>query len=170
MSDTDTPTSYLSDIPWREDRPRSLVVCCADGRLQNSVDDFLRRLGVDDYDRLYAPGGPAALADGASEYTRANVFRADLEMLFRAHGIERVILISHGAAPDGPADAGCAHYKRVMPGRSNADMAQRQIADMAEVKRYIAAGFPALDVQAYRAEVQAGRRVHFLAIADARHA
>ncbi len=42
------------------------------------------------------------------------------------------------------------------------------IRDMVEVKRYITAGFPNLDVQAYRAEVQADNRIHFLTIADAR--
>ena len=170
-NETIIPSSYLSDIPWRENRPRSLVVCCSDGRLQNSIDDFLHNhLGVDDYDRLYAPGGPGALAESSGENTRANVFRDDLEMLFRAHAIEQVILIFHGAAEDGPSDACCAHYRRIMPGQSNTDMAHRQIADMTEVKRYITAGFPHLDVQAYRAEVQADHRIHFLTIADARRA
>lgn len=162
------PSSYLSDIHWREKRPRALVVCCSDGRLQNSIDDFLHnQLGVDDYDRLYAPGGPAVLAESSLEYTHANVFRGDLEMLFRAHAIEQVILIFHGAAEDGPSDACCAHYRRVMPGQSNADMTRQQVSDMIEVKRYITAGFPKLDVQAYRAEVQADHRIHFLSIADA---
>lgn len=169
MNTETTPLpSYLSEVRWNVGRPHTLVVCCSDGRLQKSIDDFLHnRLGVDDYDRLYAPGGPAALAHGSSEARRASVFRTDLELLFRAHAIEQVILIFHGAADDGPEDACCAHYRLAMPGQSHAAMTQRQLGDMTEVLGYITAGFPRLDVQVYRAEVQADRRVRFLTLAEA---
>ena len=52
---------YVSERRWSEERPRVLVVACSDGRLQEAVDDFLQNhLGILDYDRLYAPGGPGA--------------------------------------------------------------------------------------------------------------
>jgi hypothetical protein len=166
-STTVKPAPYLSDIHWRTERPRSLVVCCSDGRLQKSIDDFLHnRMGVDDYDRLYAPGGPAVLADSGSEYVRANMYRRDLEFLFKAHRIEQILLIFHGAADDGPKDGGCAHYVRMMPGATHADMYRRQAADAAEVLRYIASVAPGLEVQVYRAEVQADLRVKFLNLAE----
>jgi hypothetical protein len=168
-STTINPAPYLSDIHWRTERPRSLVVCCSDGRLQKSIDEFLHdRLGVDDYDRLYAPGGPAVLAESNSEYTRASIYRHDLEFLFKAHRIEQVLLIFHGAADDGPKDGGCAHYVRSMPGANHAEMGRRQSADAAEVLRYIAGIAPSLEVQVYRAEVQADLRIKFLNLAEER--
>lgn len=54
-----------------------------------------------DYDRLYALGDPAALADSSSEFTRSILFRRDCAFLFTSPRIENVVLIFHGAAEDG---------------------------------------------------------------------
>jgi hypothetical protein len=172
MADTSTALpSFLSDVRWSSGRPRALVVCCSDGRLQRSIDDFLgRRLGVVDYDRLHAPGGPAVLSDAGAEYVRANVYRREMEFLFRAHRIEQVLLIFHGAADDGPEEGGCAHYRRLLPGGTHADTARRQATDAVEVCRHLAAVAPGLDVQVFRAEVQADLRVKFLTLAGPRWA
>ena len=52
-------TAYISQSRWDVERPRILVACCSDGRLQEAIDEFLQNhLHVRDYDRFYAPGGP----------------------------------------------------------------------------------------------------------------
>ena len=158
--------AYASAQPWSAQRPRSLVICCSDGRLQTSIDDFLHNhLGVDYYDRLYAPGGPGALAEGGSEFLRADLFRRQYEFLADAHAIEQVILIFHGAADDGPADAVCAHYRRLMPHDDNAHIQQRHLDDLSDILRHVFhAGSTALDILAFRAEVQADNHVRFVSL------
>lgn len=160
----DTATkSPVSQQRWSAERPRVLVVCCSDGRLQEPIDEFLQNhLNILDYDRLYTPGGPAALSDSCSEFTRADIFRRDLSFLLTAHGVTRVILIFHSAAPDGPDEAVCAHYLRTMPGRSREQIAERQMVDLAEAVREVAKVSSAITVAAYRAEVMADRRVRFV--------
>jgi hypothetical protein len=154
---------YVSENHWSPERPKSLVVCCSDGRLQKSTDEFLQNhLGIVYYDRLYAPGGPAALADSSGEYMRSNLFRSDMKFLFDAHAFSQVILIFHGAADGGPTDGVCAHYRRLMPGRSNAEIAQRQEIDKADVLRHLAVVASHLDILVYRAEVLPDLRIKFV--------
>ena len=50
---------YTSQARWTPERPRVLVACCSDGRLQEAIDEFLQTyLSVVDYDRFYALGEP----------------------------------------------------------------------------------------------------------------
>ena len=157
---------YTSDAHWSHARPQSLVICCSDGRLQKSADEFLQnRLGIFYYDKLYAPGGPAALAESSAPDTRAELFRSDMKFLFDAHAFSRIILLFHGAAGNGPADGVCAHYRRLIPDGSYDEVARRQAADKANVLRYLAATAPDLQVEAYRAEVLPDLRVQFVELA-----
>ena len=154
---------YTSKSQWTPERPRVLVACCSDGRLQEAIDEFLQtHLGVRDYDRFYAPGGPGALTPGGYEFLRATQYRDDLAFLVRAHGVEELLLIFHGAAPDGPAEATCAHYKRVHPGLSAAAVREQQGQDLADLRMYLEGLRLSVRVRAYRAEVRADRRVQFV--------
>src|SRR5262245_2012837 len=99
------------------ERPHVLVVACSDGRYQIALDDFLRNhLGITDYDRMYVPGGPGALASSSLSCFRGDQFRQDTAFLIERHGVERIVLIFHGPLlKDGPIEAVCADYDRKMP-------------------------------------------------------
>lgn len=147
---------------WKPSRPRTLVVACSDGRLQESVDEFLeRRLGVVDYDRLYSPGGPGALAVSSSDI-RTDQLRRELKFLMEAHKIEEIVLLFHGADRTGPEHAVCAHYKRILPGASRSQVAAQQHQDAAEALQVISEIAPRVMVHVYRAEVRGDTSIHFV--------
>jgi hypothetical protein len=145
-----------------------LVIACSDGRLRKAVDDFVQNhLGILDYDRLYAPGGPGALATSGFELLRSNTFRRDCTFLMEAHGVEHVILIFHGPAPGGlgPEQAACADYRRKLPSKTPDELSTQHETDTREVVRatfgrYLDTGRTRLSV--YRAEVLADHRVRFV--------
>ena len=98
---------------WDPDRPRILVAACSDGRLQEATDAFLARaLGVRQYDRLYLPGGGGALSASGAEFLRATGVRRECRFLIDAHRVEHLVLLFHGPAVGGPAEAVCADYRR----------------------------------------------------------
>ncbi|MGI4792185.1 MAG: hypothetical protein ACRYFS_25455 [Janthinobacterium lividum] len=154
---------YTSKSRWTPERPRVLVTCCSDGRLQEAIDEFLQiHLSIVDYDRFYAPGGPGALTPGGYEFLRATQYRDDLAFLVRAHKVEELLLIFHGAAPEGPEEATCAHYKRVLPGASAAAVREQQTQDLADLQMYLSGLRLTVRIRAFRAEVIADRRVQFV--------
>jgi hypothetical protein len=155
--------AYTAKNLWMSERPRALVVCCSDGRLQESIDEFLSTsLGIVDYDRLFAPGGPGAISEVGGAFTHALQYRADLKLLLDAHSFHRIVLIFHGSAPDGPEHSGCAHYGKILPGRPYPEIVARHEADRKDVIKYLLGLRPSLDIDTYRAEVTADRQVQFL--------
>ena len=147
---------------WQAARPRTLVVACSDGRLQKSIDEFLAtRLGVTDYDRLYAPGGPAALGRDTLLH-RTDLVLRELEFLMKAHRIEEIVLLFHSADATGPDDAICAHYKRILPGASWRYVAAEQMKHATEARQVIGAIAPHVKVLVYRAEVSSDGAVKFV--------
>ena len=154
---------YTSRAPWTPERPRVLVACCSDGRLQKATDEFLEaHLAICDYDRFYAPGGPGALTPGGYEFLRATQYRDDLAFLVRAHKIEELLLIYHASAPGGPDEAVCAYYKRVHPGLSAAEVRERQASDLADLRVYLSDLRLTVQTRAFRAEVLANKQVQFV--------
>lgn len=146
---------------WDAANPGTLVVACSDGRFQEELDAFLHtQLGLRQYDRLYLPGGAGALAPSGIEFTRAQQVRKECQFLIEAHGIERVILLFHGPAADGPEEAACGDYRRKFPGRSAHEIRRRQDDDLTEVLRSgISRG---VTVECYRCEVTALGTVQFV--------
>ena len=154
---------YTSRARWTPERPRVLVACCSDGRLQEAIDEFLQaHLSVVDYDRFYAPGGPGALTPGGYEFLRATQYRDDLAFLVRAHKVEELLLIFHGAAVNGPDEATCAYYKRVLPGANAAAVRMQQEQDLLDLRMYLEGLRLTVQIRAYRAEVLADKRVQFV--------
>ena len=160
-----TQTNYKSRAPWDATRPRVLVVACSDGRLQENLDDFLSgHLGIVRYDRLYAPGGPGALATSGVEFMRSDQFRRECLFLVEAHQVEEVILIFHGPAPHGPDEATCADYRRIFP-RLDADaIRDQQTRDMTEI---LGSGFGwqrSVRVRVFRCEVARDGSIQFVTL------
>src|SRR5437870_5274745 len=158
------PEVFLSSKKWLQERPRILVVACSDGRYQECLDDFLNNhLGIDHYDRLYAPGGPGALASSTLSYFRGEQFRQEASFLIEAHFLDEIILIFHGPAfPDGPKEANCADYKRKMPGARSDEINRQQETDLKEALKTLLKSGSAVRLSVYRAEVRADGRVQFV--------
>ncbi len=160
--DTYSP-DYLSRAQWTLERPHVLVVCCSDGRLQEGIDEFLHgHLGIGDYDRVYAPGGPGALTPGGPEFTQASQYRDDLAFLVRVHQVEELVLIFHGSGPDGPDGSTCAYYGRILPGASREEIQARQARDLAAVQEFLTEQKLEVKIKAFRAEVQADRHIQMV--------
>jgi hypothetical protein len=154
---------FTSTHTWNRARPHILIVACSDGRYQLSLDEFLsHHLGITHYDRLYAPGGPGALASSTLSYFRGEQFRQESAFLVEAHSLEEIIFIFHGPVnQDGPLDATCADYNRKMHGAATDEIYRQQEADLQEVARAIWKVNKELRIRAYRAEVRADLRVLF---------
>ena len=127
---------FVASGPWKHQRPSALVVACSDGRLQENLDDFLSNaLRITQYDRLYVPGGPGALANSGLELLRPEQVRREVQFLVSAHQIEDVVMVFHGPSADGPAAALCGDYKRRFSGRSAAELRAQQEQDGRDIAR-----------------------------------
>jgi hypothetical protein len=140
-----------------------MVVCCSDGRLQMSIDDFLHEhLNVFYYDRLYAPGGPGALSEVGAQFMRTDHYRNDLQFLLQAHSFTNVVLIFHGASEDGPNDSVCAHYRKMLPDGTRDEILEHQHHDMQDVEEYLHSLRANLKIQAFRAETTNEHHIQFI--------
>jgi len=152
---------YRGERTWDSDLPRNLVVCCSDGRFQQEVDGFLTgHLGIARYDRLYVPGGAGAMVASGIEFTRAHSLRKECEFLVTAHGIEQIIMLFHGPSTDGPDEAICGDYRRIMPTSSAKDIRRRQEQDALEILQERI--WKNVAVRVYRCEVTSDRAVQFV--------
>ena len=157
--------THLTAKKWDPTRPRILVVACSDGRLQENVDDFLRTsLGIHRYDRLYAPGGPGALAPTAFDHLRADALQRECTALIRLHGIEEVLLLFHGPAPEGPDEAVCADYRRKYPSATAAEIRARQNADARDLLRSGYGWRDKVRARVFRGEIGADHAIRFVPI------
>jgi hypothetical protein len=149
-------------LKWMSDRPHTLVVACSDGRLQEQTDDFLhKQLGLAGFDRFYVPGGGGALASSGRDFLRAQQLRKECAYLVQLHEISRVILLFHGPADNGPADAVCADYRRKLPWASPALLKDRQRVDALELIEIHTEWAGSAEVWAYRCEVDQSHTVSF---------
>lgn len=150
------------DRHWKPVRPHVLVIACSDGRLQAATDAFLAdELGLEEYDRLYVPGGGGALAASGRDFIRAQQLRRECLYLVELHDIERILLLFHGPTSDGPPDATCADYRRKAVGATPATIRERQARDALELlgRRNEWAGSAV--VSPYWCEVDAALRITF---------
>jgi hypothetical protein len=147
---------------WTSERPHTLVVACSDGRLQEQTDDFLyKQLGLAGFDRFYVPGGGGALASSGRDFLRAQQLRRECAYLVQLHEISRVILLFHGPAENGPADAVCADYRRKLPWASPVLLNDRQRVDALELIEIHTEWAGSAEVWAYRCEVDQSHAVSF---------
>lgn len=153
--------TYITRTRWNQNRPRSLVVACSDGRLQENLDEFLHaHLGITHYDRLYAPGGGGALVSSGVELLRPEQFRRECRFLLGAHGIQEFYLIFHGPAEAGPEEAMCGDYRRKLPRATVEAVRKRQEEDANELKR-VDWG-KGVSVFTYRCEVRGDDGIQFV--------
>jgi hypothetical protein len=154
---------FVTSGPWKRQRPSTLVVACSDGRLQENLDDFLSNaLRITQYDRLYLPGGPGALASGGLEILRREQVRRELLFLVTAHQIEDVVFVFHGPAVDGPPEALCGDYKRRFSGRPAAELRAQQEQDAKEIARAMFPPGTRVLMRFFRCEVTRDATIQFV--------
>jgi hypothetical protein len=147
---------------WTATRPLTLVIACSDGRLQEATDAFLTtNLELRQYDRFYVPGGGGALAASGRDFIRAQQLRKECRYLIELHEVEHVILMFHGPAVDGPAEAMCADYRRKLAGASAQFVRARQEQDAAELLERRADWALDAEVSVYRCEVDRNLAMSF---------
>jgi hypothetical protein len=150
---------------WTGERPHTLVIACSDGRLQEQIDAFLtHRLGLVGFDRFYVPGGGGALASSGRDFIRAEQLRRECAYLIGLHEIERVILIFHGPAADGPPQAVCADYHRKLPWATPEVLRDQQSRDAMELIQRSSEWAHDAKVSAYRCEVGADHMLSFVSL------
>jgi carbonic anhydrase-like protein len=89
-------STYHSTVAYKNDGVRTAAMYCSDGRFGAQCEDFLRNgLGVDHFDLVVLPGGPARLAGYEDPAFADNAVLDELAFLVEAHSLERVILIQH---------------------------------------------------------------------------
>ena len=148
---------------WSPERPNVLVVACSDGRLQEATDAFLaNELGVVRYDRFYVPGGGGALAASGYDLARAQQMRRECRYLIELHRVQRVILLMHGPAANGPLDAACADYRRKMPRATVDELRMQQGKDARDVLQQRAKWASTASVVVYRCEIEPDGPITFV--------
>src|SRR4051812_13310393 len=112
---------------WTPQRPRTLVVACSDGRLQEATDSFLQtELSLSEFDRLYVPGGGGALSASDRDVFRAPQLRGECKYLAQLHEVRHIVLLFHGPAVDGREEPVCADYRGKPPWATPAVLRERQ--------------------------------------------
>lgn len=156
---------FRTSRPWNGELPKTLVIACSDGRFQEEVDEFLQsHLIIDHYNRLYVPGGAGALAASDAEGVRASRFHSECQFLIAAHGVERIILMFHGPAVDGPPEASCGDYMRRLPDSSPSAIREQQDRDAEQIWREGLGDGVRLEI--YRCEVTRDGFVGFVRMYD----
>ncbi len=81
-------------MPSRQRIQPALIICCKDYRYIQPIQRFVRqRLGIRWYDLKATAGGVRAMLDAPSSVRRWIL--SDIELVYRLHGVRRVILIHH---------------------------------------------------------------------------
>ncbi len=124
------------------------------------------QLGIVRYDRFYVPGGAGALAASGCDFARAFQMRRECRYLIDLHRVERVVLLMHGPAETGPAEAACADYRRKLPRASIAQLREQQTRDARELLRQRARWAGRAATFVYRCEIDAGGPITFVDLAS----
>ena len=161
-------SAFRSGLRWDSTRPQILVVACSDGRLQEPTDEFLAySLGVRHYDRLYVAGGGGALSPSGKDFLRAQQLRRECRFLVEAHGVDEIILLFHGPATNGPADAMCADYRRKLPQLPVSSLRDQQQRDAHDLMTRRDEWAGSARVRIYRCETTADGGLEFVPLEGA---
>jgi hypothetical protein len=158
---------FRSALTWDATRPHILVIACSDGRQQEPTDEFLTEsLGIRQYDRLYVAGGGGALSPSGKDFLRAQQLRRECRFLVDVHEIEEIVLLFHGPAVDGPAEAMCADYRRKLPQLPVSKLRDQQQRDADELMMRRDEWAGNARVRVYRCETTATGALEFVPLTN----
>jgi hypothetical protein len=158
---------FVSDIPWQDDRPDCLVVCCSDHRFEAQTRDMVRHLNFSRPHVLQIPSGAALTLPLASAFNfLSKALDKIIERVVEMKQIREVILVGH-------QDCGAYKTERVplidtmvkrLTGKSVLDLQREHLGQAA---RRIKTGIRDVNVRTFFADVVgdgAERRVRFVEI------
>lgn len=90
---------FISSIEFRREPANTLVVSCSEGRIRRQVSEWLDSQGIE-ADMYVVPGGPLVLATGVETFQDSMLAHKRIKFLVEAHGIRRIMLLSHGSDCD----------------------------------------------------------------------
>ncbi len=147
---------FTSTWPWDEERIRAMALYCSDGRWGLAFDEFCHKhLRIPRYDRWAVPGGPAWLLPSGDDTGFLQAARLQLDFLVQAHGLERIVLITH---------YGCAYYGERLK-RSPEECLPAQTADLRLAAETLRQWYPEMQVENFLA-MRSGSRLSFHAVVD----
>lgn len=150
---------FISTWPWDEERIHALALYCSDGRWGLAFDEFCQKhLRIPRYDRWAVPGGPGWLLPSADDTVSLRAAKLQLDLLVEAHGLERIVLISH---------YGCAYYAKRF-NKSPDECLAFQKTDLHLAADTLREWYPAIRVENYLA-MRAGSRLSFHGVPDEAH-
>ena len=141
---------YTSPRPWNDVRPRSLVICCSDGRYRPHLEEFVNSLVSERPDVIALPGGPAIADPWSSSFDHARVFDESFGLLCASHDLRSIWLVAH---------AGCSYYRHKHPGLDAPALEKRQHDDLAKARALLLERRPGIAVRRVFARVADGRVV-----------
>ena len=146
--------SYVSEIPWQDDRPDCLIVCCSDHRFERQTRDLARHLNFKQPHVLQIPSGAVLSLPLAAAFNFLSK-AADkiIERVVEMKHVQEVVLVGHHD---------CGAYKaernplvndvvRRLTGKTVHDL-QRQ--HLAQAARRIHLGRRGVQVRAFFADVE----------------
>jgi carbonic anhydrase-like protein len=142
---------FTSTWTWDEERIHAMALYCSDGRWGLAFDEFCQKhLRIPRYDRWAVPGGPAWLLPSGDDTGFLQAARRQLDFLVEAHGLERIVLITH---------YGCAYYAQKL-NRSPDLCLEYQKADLHRAAVTLHEWYPAIRVENFLA-MRSGSRLSF---------
>ncbi len=142
---------FESSVPFVVERIHAAAIYCSDGRWGEQMDEFLQvGLGLPRYDRLALPGGAGCLAGHLATWMRESTLVEEVELLVRAHGLTRFVLIAHHE---------CAFYTTLLR-LDGEERERRQRVDLETASQRLRRLHEGADVSAWFAR-RAGDRVQF---------
>ena len=120
--------TFTAPTPWNPERPKTLVVCCSDGRWHAQVEDFLDVAAAKRADMCVLPGGPAAFSLWSAGFDECRTLEKNFKFLAKHHDLQSIWLIAH---------QGCAYYSTKYPYRDAAEIFKRQLEDLEHASKTI---------------------------------
>ncbi len=139
------PKPYIVRSPWQDHHDHTLVLACSDGRYVQAIAEFVQERFDTVGDRLYVPGGPAAVLLGVGAWFYA--VQPMLKLLCGAHGTKQIIAVGH---------RDCAAYRMKFPKEDPVRLAERQLTDLQKLSETLARLAPGVTVSVFYAEPRDG--------------
>ena len=114
---------FIAPTPWNPERPKTLVICCSDGRWHAQVEDFLDVREAKRADMCVLAGGPAAFSLWGAAFDVSHTLEKNFKFLAKHHDLNSVWLIAH---------QNCAYYGAKYP-MQNYNRAANQIVLLEEL-------------------------------------
>lgn len=148
---------HTSSIARVDENAQAIVIHCSDHRFQASFREFLTDgLGLQSYGLLAIPGGGhfIPLEQYLPKFAKAGL--QSLSFLVKRAKPDRIILIGH---------ADCLFFKeRFQYFFMEADLNERQAANLRKARRLLRERFPDVVVEAYFADLEPTGSVSFVAL------